>query len=135
MQNEMPFFESPEEAVRAAIQALGGAKKVGVMLWPDKSVDNAARLLLDCVNSSRAEKLELTQIMLVFSMAKDVGCHAPFAWFCAEVGYDAKPINKTEEVDRLTSMIESTSKILAESLAKLESIRTRQVPRSIREAA
>lgn len=122
MQTEMLFFESPEDALRTAIQALGGAKKVGAMLWPDKSIDNAARLLLDCVNASRPEKLEITQIMRVFALAREIGCHAPFAWFSGEVGYEAKPIVKSDEVDRLASMIEQSSKLLAASLAALERI-------------
>lgn len=122
MQSEMPFFEGPEDALRAAVQALGGAKQVGVMLWPDKSADAAARQLLDCLNHSRPEKLELTQIMRVFALAKDAGCNAPFAWFAGEVGYDVKPVTKAEEIDRLTSVVEQSSKNLSAALAALERI-------------
>lgn len=122
MQTELPFYEGPEDALRAAVQALGGAKKVGPMLWPDKTVDNAARLLLDCINPSRAEKLEITQIMRIFALAKEVGCHSPFAWFSGEVGYDIKPITKAEEVDRLTAVVEQSSKTLAAAVAALERI-------------
>lgn len=120
MQGELPFFESPEDALRAAVQALGGAKKVGAMLWPDKTIDNAGRQLLDCLNASRAEKLELSQIMRVLSWAKDAGFHAPFAWLAGEVGYEARPITKAEEVDRLTSVVEQSSKTLAAAVAALE---------------
>ncbi len=63
MQAEMPFFDSPEDAIRNAVQQLGGAKQVGPLLWPDKSVDAASRLLLDCLNQSRAEKLEISQVL------------------------------------------------------------------------
>ncbi len=122
MQNELPFFEGPEDALRAAVQALGGAKKVGVMLWPDKGVDAASRLLLDCLNQSRAEKLELTQIMRVFALAKEAGCHAPYQWFSAELGYDVKPITRAEEVDRLTNVIEQSGRTLAMALSALERI-------------
>ena len=122
MQSEMPFFEGPEDALRAAVQALGGAKKVGPMLWPDKGIDAAARHLLDCINPSRAEKLEITQLMRVFGLAKEAGYHAPFAWFANEVGYDTKPITKAEEVDRLTFVVEQSSKTLAAALGALERI-------------
>ena len=44
MQAEMPFYESAEEALSAAVQHLGGAKQVGAMLWPDLGVELAARL-------------------------------------------------------------------------------------------
>ena len=122
MQTELPFYEGPEDALRAAVQELGGAKKVGPLLWPDKSVDGASRLLLDCINSSRAEKLEITQIMRILALAKDAGFHAPYAWFSGEIGYDAKPIARAEEIDRLTTVIEQSSKTLATALATMERI-------------
>ena len=120
MQAELPFYESPEEALRAAVQALGGPKKVGALLWPDKGVDNASRLLNDCINSGRSEKLELSQAMLVLTMAKDVGCHAPFAWMAAQIGYEVKPVTKAQEVDRLTTVVEQSTKALAAALSALE---------------
>lgn len=126
MQAELPFYESPEDALRAAIQALGGPKKVGAMLWPDKSVDNASRLLHDYINASRAEKLELSQAMLILTMAKEAGCHAPFAWMAAQIGYDVKPITKAEEVDRLATVVEQSTKTLADALSKLERMRAGQ---------
>lgn len=126
MQAELPFFETPEDAVRAAVQALGGAKKVGAILWNDRGVDNASRLLLDCINTSRAEKLEMTQVMLILRLAKDAGCHAPFAWMAAEIGYDVKPITKADEVDRLTTVIEQSTKTLTDAISKLERYRSGQ---------
>lgn len=122
MQLDIPFYEGPEDALRAAVQALGGAKKVGHALWPDKSVDSAARLLLDCLNPSRAEKLDCSQQLLIFKLAKDAGFHAPFAWFANEIGYDVKPITKAEEMDRLTTVVEQASTTLANALKSLERI-------------
>lgn len=120
MQAELPFYESPEEALRAAVQALGGAKKVGGLLWPDKMGDNAGRLLLDCLNPSRAEKLEISQTMRILSLARDAGVHGPMQWICGEIGYDARPVTKAEELDRVTSVIEQASKTMAAGLATLE---------------
>lgn len=122
MQAELPFYESPEDALRAAVQVLGGAKKVGALLWPDKTVDNAARQLLDCINPGRHEKLDMSQMMAILRMAKDEGCHAPFAWLAAQIGYDVSPITKADEVDRLTTVVEQSTKTLAVALARLESI-------------
>jgi hypothetical protein len=130
MQSELPFYEGPEDALRTAVQALGGAKQVGPMLWPDKSVDAASRLLLDCINSSRSEKLEFTQIMRIFSLAKEAGCHGPFSWIAGEIGYEAKPITKAEEVDRLVSVIEQASKTQAAALAALERMQRSGIARA-----
>ncbi len=120
MQIDMPFFDSPEDALKAIIQQLGGIKKVGPLLFPDKSVDAAARYLLDCVNHDRQEKLALTQIMMLLRLAHEAGYHAAYAWLSGEIGYDIKPITRAEEVDRLTSVVEQSTKTLASALATLE---------------
>jgi hypothetical protein len=122
MQTDLPFFECPEDALRAAVQALGGAKKVGAVLWPDKAPDVAGRHLLDCINPGRAEKLDLSQVICVLRLAKEAGVHAPMAWICAEVGYDATPVARAEEVDRLTTVVEQSTKTLAHALQTLQQL-------------
>lgn len=122
MQAEMPFFDSPEDALKAVIQQLGGIKRVGPKLFPDKTVDAAARYLLDCVNPDRSEKLSLSQIMMLLRLAHEAGFHTAYAWISGEVGYDIKPITKAEEVDRLTSVVEQSTKTLTSALAALERI-------------
>jgi hypothetical protein len=120
MQTDLPFFESAEDALKAAVMALGGTKQVGHTLWPDKTVDNAGRLLSDCLNSGRAEKLEPAQALLIFRLARDVGCYEPFRWFAGEAGFDATPVTRAEEIDRVTSVIESSSKTLQVAIATLD---------------
>ena len=56
MQVEMPFYESPEDALKAAVQALGGSKSVGPMLWPDKGVDASALAALERIHSMQVAK-------------------------------------------------------------------------------
>jgi hypothetical protein len=123
MQTEMPFFEGPEDALKEAVRALGGTKAVGPMLWPDKGPEASSRLLHDCLNTSRNEKLDISQVMLILAKAKDAGFHAPYLWLSNEVGYEAKPITKAQEVDRLTNVIERASKDLAHALAAMERVR------------
>lgn len=120
MQLEMPFFESAEDALKAAVQQLGGAKKVGSSLWPDLSIDVANRKLLDCLNPSRSEKLDVTQVMYILRLAKEAGYHQAAAYINGEIGYDVRPITKAEEVDRVTAVVEQTSQVLASALATLE---------------
>lgn len=120
MQADLPFYEGPEDALLAAVEALGGAKQVGALLWPDKSPDGARTRLLDCLNPNRPERLDLSESMFILKRAKDGGHHSPFSWIAGEIGYDAKPIARAEEVDRLTSVVEQSSKTLAAALATLE---------------
>ena len=121
MQNtDLPFFDTPEDALKGAVQFLGGAKKVGQAIWPDKTIDYASRVLLDCLNPSRPEKLELTQIIKILSMAKEGGYHTAFEWFSLEVGYKATAITKTEEIDRVAYFIQYLENELPRAIATLK---------------
>lgn len=79
---------------------------------------------------SISEKLEFTQIIRIFSLAKEAGCHGPFAWIAGEIGYEAKPLVKAEEVDRLVSVIEQASKTQAAALAALERMQRSGIARA-----
>lgn len=120
MQTEMPFYEGIEDALKASIQALGGAKRVAGTLWPDKPVEEARTLLLNCINPARKEKLDYSQLMWVFREAKRAGFHAGFQWFAKECEFEARAVTKAEEMDRLTSVVEQSTKTLASALATLE---------------
>lgn len=120
MQSSLPFFECAEDALRHAVQVLGGAKQVGARLWPDRSPDQAARHLLDCLNGARAERLQLSQVMRLLAWAKEAGCHEPMQWICAEIGYEARAVAPAEEVDRVATVVEQSTKTLAAALATLE---------------
>lgn len=134
MQTDLPFYEGPEDAIRAAVQALGGAKKVGSFIWPDKGADTASRHLLDCLNASRPEKMDMRQIMLILRMAKEAGCHSPFNWIAGQIGYDCNPVTKADEVDRLTTVVEQSTKTLAAALQQLERIQGGNITRMERRA-
>jgi hypothetical protein len=120
MQADLAFYESPEDAMRAAVQSLGGTKRVGAMLWPDLSPENAGRRMNDCLSDKRAERLQLSQVMRVLAWAKDAGFHGPMTWICGEVGYEARPVAHAEEVDRVAQVVEQSTKTLAAALVTLE---------------
>lgn len=131
MQADLPFYETAEDALKAAVQALGGTKKVGSLFWGDLQVDRAGTKLSDCLNTGRPEKLDLSQVMTIFSLAKTAGCHAPFAWWADQIGYDIKPIAAAEEVDRLTSVVETSTRTLATALATLERLQRGATMRAV----
>lgn len=123
IQDEMPFYEGVESALVGCVQALGGAKTVGAALWPDKSIEDARTLMLNCINPGRKEKLDYTQLMWIFREAKRVGFHAGFQWFARDCEYEARPVSSEEEKDRLTTVVEQSTKTLASALATLERLR------------
>jgi hypothetical protein len=102
------------------VQSLGGAKIVGAKLYPDKSPDRAAQQLLDCLNAGRPEKLELGQVLMILRMARDAGHHGAMQWLAGEVGYEARPVTRAEEMDHVTAVVEQAAKVMAAGLATIE---------------
>jgi len=66
MQETLGFYESSEEATKAAIQLSGRTPKdVGLMLWPEKSPTAAQTALLNALNENRSERLTADQHIAV----------------------------------------------------------------------
>lgn len=122
MQSEMPFFESPEEALRAAVQALGKPKDVGVRLWPHLSPDAAGRKLSDCLNTDRAEVLKLSEAMCILRWAREVGAHTAMQWLAADVGYEARPVTRADQVDQAAQAVENAARALSLATVQLERV-------------
>jgi hypothetical protein len=104
MKTEQLFYESMHDAARIVVQALGGPKKVGEMLWPAlKGSDNRLR---DCLNEARPEKLSPDEVLKLARWGHDIGCHALANYFNAEAGYSPptpiSPADEKAELERKT---------------------------------
>lgn len=96
------FFDTYEDAIRAVVTALGGFKKVGVMLWPSKLADEAGRKLADCLNSVKREKLDISELALIRREARKAGVHILAHYEAREAGYaDPLPLNPEDEAAQL----------------------------------
>lgn len=73
------------------VKAAGGSKVVGCKLWPEKDVDAAQRLLLDCLKEDRPQRLNPEQVLLVAALARSAGCHA-YMEYCAQRLHYAAPV-------------------------------------------
>ena len=118
-----PTFDHPEDAIKALVQEMGGSKVIASQLWPDKAVENASRLLNDCLNIRRPEKLDVSQIMMILYQAKEQGRHSTMKWIAGELGYEVHPITRREEMDRLTIVVEEAGRALTGALESLERIK------------
>jgi hypothetical protein len=88
MEQQPPLFvESIYDALRAIVNHCGGPKIVGPVLWPAKSVDDARKQLLDCLNPERNDKLDAEQIVMLFRMGREAGFHIAKHWLDSETGY------------------------------------------------
>lgn len=117
------FHEDLWEALKTDVQALGGAKKVGHMFWPEKPVDKAGEHLNNCLNVTRNEKLDGEQILLIIREAKKVGSFATMHFQCQEAGFsEPLPIEPEDERARLQrEYIEATKAMgrIAERMERL----------------
>lgn len=119
------LFEDDLDALAATIRALGGNKEVGALLWPDKKVDTAARLLSDCCNAGRSERLSLSQVLFIMKLGRDADVHVLAEYLLAEAGYARPvPLNPEAEAARLLNGLEgivSQADRLVDKLTRLRS--------------
>ena len=105
-----------QDAVRTAVQFLGGTKKVGHALRPDLGPDAAGRWLNDCLNVDRKERLTPEQLVVVLRMAREAGYHGAFDYLAREAGYKAEPVTPEETRDRLADAVLQATAALTEAM-------------------
>lgn len=121
------FCETIYEALAAIVTCLGGPKRVGAMLWPNKSIRDAAKLLNNCLNPQRAEKLDPEQVVLLFRRARDAGFHIAKHWLDAETGYaPSTPLAPQDEQAQLISAMETAGEQLQNAVNALERVQGRK---------
>lgn len=115
------FAESVDDAIRDAVRAAGGAKAVGAALFPSKSIEAAARYLLDCMNPARAEHLTPEQVVHVLRLARDAGYHGAKHWLDGATGYAPTPaIDVDDQRAELARMIATAGESLRRAVAALD---------------
>lgn len=96
------FITDIYDALGDIVRALGGPKAVGQAMRPEKTGDDAAGWVKDCLNRNRREKFDAEQIMWLLKKGREVGCHDPIKWICAQSGYtEPEPVEQETELARL----------------------------------
>lgn len=80
---------SPEEALRIAVEALGGLQEVGARLRPDMDPIIAGQWLAHCLTAGKRDKLSLAQERRVWEWAHVIGAHEGFDAYARSLGYTA----------------------------------------------
>jgi hypothetical protein len=121
--NASLFHESLADALRECIAVCGGLKAVGKVLWPEKDCDIAGRLLADCLNEAKREKLSPEQVLLLLRSAREKGCHAGMAFIARDLGYaDPQPIEPEDERAKLQREFIESTKRLAQMAQRIEQL-------------
>lgn len=117
------FHESINDALREVVQALGGFKKAGAAMFPEKSPDAAGRHIADCLNPDRSERFNPDQVLWLLREGRRVGCHAAATYLMREAGYaDPLPIEPEDEKARLEREFIAAAKTvsgIADRLARI----------------
>lgn len=116
------FHETWVDAIREVIATCGGAKQVAAKLWSEKTPDAAHRLLLDCLNETRPERLDPDRLKMILKLGRDANCHAAMNWLLRDVGYeDARAVEPADEVAQLMRDFISAQKALQGIAQRIES--------------
>lgn len=123
MDQEPLFIEDIYDAMRHAVQRLGGAKKVGTQLWTEFSADKAGVQLLNCLNRDRAEKLSIEQFLWLRREARKIGCHVIAAYENQDGGYaPPQPVDPEDESAELMRRFIESVKVQERIAARLEQL-------------
>lgn len=113
-------FESVNDALQSAVNALGGYKKVGPALRPELPIEQAAGWLRDCLNPGKRDKLGPEQVMLILRKAREAGYHAAMNFVAFDTGYKATPVDPTSQIEQLQERFCDSVQTLSQMAAKLE---------------
>ena len=119
------FCEDIYEALRTIGQAYGGpkgSKKIGHLLWPEKTVDKAAQLWTDCLNRSRPEKLDPEQVLLVLKIGREIGCHVGMHFIADQCNYKYEVVTPEDKKAELMNKFIQAQEHFAQLTKQWESI-------------
>lgn len=121
------IHESLNDALREVVQAAGGNKKVGGMLYPEMPADHAAGRVRDCLNPDRREVFNPEQVLLLLRIGRQCGCHSAIGYLAFESGYSIPmPMEPEDEVIRLQREFVEATKSLGILASRIEQFQSRK---------
>lgn len=118
------------------VKALGGSGKVGPKLYPEKTLEAAQRVLLDCLNPDRPAHLNQEQVFFILRLARDRGIHIGMEWLCNELSYSAPtPIEPRDEVAELQLQFIEAQRAMLDMVQRMEKLNHVQHFPTLRKAA
>lgn len=124
MQLDIPeCYDSIDDALKAAVMALGGIKKVAARLRPD--YDNSDDWLRSCLNPGKRERLTPEQLMWVLREARAIGFHSAMDYVAGFAGYKATPVDAKAQAQELQSVIAAGVEQLNKQMAQLARLQER----------
>lgn len=116
-------LETFNDALIECVKSAGGSKVVASILWPEKPMQQAQQLLLACLNTDRAEKLNPEQALFIIKLAKDAGVHVGIDFICSSLSYTKpQPIQPEDEKAQLQREFIEAQKAFAQLSKRMETV-------------
>jgi hypothetical protein len=116
------FHEDIYEALKTIGQAFGGSKKIGHYLWPKLPIDKAGEKWANCLNRTRAEKLDPEEVLMILKIGRQLGTHSGMQFISDHCGYKYEPIEPVDEHAALLRDVKALAQELKGKFAKLEQL-------------
>lgn len=124
MQLDIPeFYDSLNDALKAAVMALGGFKKVGGRMRPD--YDYSEDWLRHCLKGDRRERLTPEQALWILREARLIGFHGAMEYLGFSTGYDCKAVDAEKQKITLQETIAAGLERLNAQMATLQRLNAR----------
>lgn len=113
--------DTPNKVLERVVVALGGSKQVAGRLWPDKGIDEARRLLCDCLSDERPAKLDFSQVLFILKLARERGIHDGINYICASLSYaEPQPIEPRDEAAELQRQYIEAARMMGKLADRIE---------------
>lgn len=124
------FEDNVYDALEQLVAALGGPKRVGYRLWPDKGVEASAKDLRNSLSPHHRAKLDLFDLIKLLQWGQAEGVHVAMHRICNDAGYESpKPVDREQHVNELqkqfisaTKQLDAISKELKANGVRLEAV-------------
>lgn len=117
------YHDTLQDALSEVVTALGGAKKIGALLWPEKSADDAGRQLRHALDPDRPEKVSLEQLALLLRLGREKGAHAGMYFLARDAVYqDPVAVEPEDERAQLMREFVEATKVQARLAAQMQRV-------------
>lgn len=126
MQQDPLFFDSIDDAIGNAVQALGGFKRVACDLWPSMKAESAYSKLKAALDPAKErENLDQHEIELISDRAAAVGNYAIPRWFAERCGGEFRVVAPVERALDLQQRFDKGVGELTQLVERMERLRKR----------
>lgn len=125
MQQDPLFFDSIDDAIGNAVQALGGFKRVAGDLWPAMKAESAYAKLKAALDPAKTrENLDQHEIQLIGERAAAVGNYAIPRWFSERCGGEFRVVSPVERAQDLQQRFDNGVGELRHLVERMEKLKS-----------